>query len=691
MLINRLRISTTGNLLILIAFCTFICLSCGGGGSETTPPIEPPPPTTGSQGTTCTEDIAVLGDMVYLADGPGGLKIIDASDKNNPALVKEIQTTYAIRLYIHENRLYLCDGPAGIKVYSLADPDNPQMTFSDDTHWATSAAFRNGYLYVGDYFGGFRIYSNLNPSQPHFIDTIPVSRVRDMFFLGDILLVSDAPFGLAPYVMDSPTLPVNTYTDGSRMANFEDVVGLNGYAIIARNDEASNISVHNVQDVWHPAFVAETYVKRFIDTITINGNILLAACGEDGVVAYDLSNLPTLEKVFEKDTPGYARRAKIIGDYLYVADMDNLWIYDNPLLGNQATSAALNPPGFQRAQQASEPRPEFFNLRLLIGDIHCHTNFSDGDESPDYAIRYARDVTRLDFTCLTDHDNHFHNDDWVAVPYYRQMQSKYDDPGTFSVLFGFEWTSLPEGHRTVISYDNNIPILPFTLPEYDEIEELWAALAGYEAIAIPHTPMMHTPDWINHENPGIECAIEFHQKHGTYVETVLYLLSYEGRSYGVVANSDTHMSRPGSYLKESRQDDWFWDPRPGLTAVWVQENTRQAIYQAIIDGHCYGIQGTPIELQFSVNDRIMGSEIQASEPPEISVKVISDSVNIATVDIIRLDETGVQILQTYNPDSLEFEITYTDIGFTKDFAYTIIVTLENEDISLSTPVWVEKL
>lgn len=673
-----------------------LCVSCSGGGGTPTdpgPPGDPGPPhIVGTVATVCSEDMVVLGDYVYVADGPAGVKVIDASDKSNPVVVSEIATTYAIRIYIYQNYLYVCDGPDGIKVFWLGDPSNPQFTFSEDSEWATSATFHAGHMYMGDYFGGFKIYDVSNPAQPLYVTSNLASIVRDVCYSGDHLLVCSAPFGVALYMADPPGTTKCLWCDGTRMYNHEDVVGYGEYAIIARNDEASNITVVNIPNVGGPSVEREISVKRFIPSITISGDYLLAACGEDGFVVFGLTDLPGLENLYEVDTPGYARRVKMEGDFIYVADMAGLSIYTNPLSKNANAVVGISiVTEYQREMQVSDPHPEFFNLRNLFGDIHCHTIFSDGDESPDFALRYARDVSRLDFCCLTDHDCHFANDNWVAEDYYREVQLKYDDPGVFSVLFGFEWTSLAGGHRTVISPYNTLPILPYVYSEFDTIDEVWAGLAGYDAITIPHYPMMHTPDWDNHHNPEMEQAMELYSKHGLFADLVVRGTGLLDRNYSVVAASDTHQSRPGSYLKECRQDDWFWSPRSALTGVWAPENTREDIFNAIRDGHCYGIMGKPVEVQFTVNGSIMGSTIQAANPPEISFLARSWDELITLIQIVEIDENGMTILQSYTPNVLEYSGTWFVAGFSEDSVYSLVVYMANEDLALTTPVWVEKI
>ena len=75
---------------------------------------------------------------------------------------------------------------------------------------------------------------------------------------------------------------------------------------------------------------------------------------------------------------------------------------------------------------------------------------------------------------------------------------KYDDPGRFTAMTGFEWTSTPSGdnlHRVVVfrdGADKTGMILPYTSFESFDPEDLWKWLEGYEAktggqvFAIPH-------------------------------------------------------------------------------------------------------------------------------------------------------------------------------------------------------------
>jgi len=63
---------------------------------------------------------------------------------------------------------------------------------------------------------------------------------------------------------------------------------------------------------------------------------------------------------------------------------------------------------------------------------------------------------------------------------------KYNEPGKFTAFIGYEWTSLVRGnnlHRVVIyrgGADRAGRVLPFTLADSPDAEDLWKALAAYE-------------------------------------------------------------------------------------------------------------------------------------------------------------------------------------------------------------------
>jgi hypothetical protein len=75
-----------------------------------------------------------------------------------------------------------------------------------------------------------------------------------------------------------------------------------------------------------------------------------------------------------------------------------------------------------------------------------------------------------------------------------ESAKKHYEPGKFTTLVGYEFTSAPEGrnlHRNVIFSSDTVPELPYTALESQNPEDLWNWMEqqrglGIEALAIPH-------------------------------------------------------------------------------------------------------------------------------------------------------------------------------------------------------------
>jgi hypothetical protein len=92
------------------------------------------------------------------------------------------------------------------------------------------------------------------------------------------------------------------------------------------------------------------------------------------------------------------------------------------------------------------------------------------------------------------------NADFIRSVWERYIAAadKFNDPGKFTAFIGYEWTSMPDGdnlHRVVVfrdAADKAIQTLPFASIDSENVEDLWKALASYEAktggraLAIPH-------------------------------------------------------------------------------------------------------------------------------------------------------------------------------------------------------------
>lgn len=117
---------------------------------------------------------------------------------------------------------------------------------------------------------------------------------------------------------------------------------------------------------------------------------------------------------------------------------------------------------------------------------------NDGPLSLAYTmITIVRQVTGLETYANSPEARGITLDAWQLMV---DVANTHYDPGVFTTLVGYEWTSMPEGqnlHRNVIYRDTNVPEMPYTSLDSENPEDLWDALDAQRAqgktmLAIPH-------------------------------------------------------------------------------------------------------------------------------------------------------------------------------------------------------------
>jgi Protein of unknown function (DUF3604) len=281
---------------------------------------------------------------------------------------------------------------------------------------------------------------------------------------------------------------------------------------------------------------------------------------------------------------------------------------------------------------------------------------------------------------------------WQA---YTALAEKYNDPGRFTAMIGFEWTSVPGGnnlHRNVLFRDNKDKadqIIPFSSWQSEDPEKLWDWMAKYEAktggklLAIPHNGNLSnglmfaltdfegnamTTDYAKrrqhweplHEAMQTKGTSETHPTLSPNDEFANYAvagwdvgnLTLEGKpttpemrpymyirgallnglaleqklgvnpfKIGMIGGTDVHNSltsieednffgkfpiqepHPGRWAGVAKQGlgftrkDWIYTAA-GYAAVWATDNTREALWDAMMRKECYATSGTRMTVRF---------------------------------------------------------------------------------------------
>ena len=304
--------------------------------------------------------------------------------------------------------------------------------------------------------------------------------------------------------------------------------------------------------------------------------------------------------------------------------------------------------------------------RVLWGDLHGHSALSDGTGTPHDYYAYARDVAALDVSALTDHDHWgspFIDQTPALWSEIEEQTRAFHEPGRFVTLLGFEWTSWIHGHRHVLYFADEGPLLSSLAAGSSTPRELWDALAGRDALTVAH----HTAggpiaeNWSYAPDRVLEPVTEIMSVHGSSEAADSPALIYDavagnfardaleaGYRLGFIGSGDGHDGHPGlTRLASSRPE------LGGLAAILSEEATRPAVLDALRRRACYATNGARILLRATLDGRAMGTS-GAAGTGRLAV-FAAGTADIAQVSLVR---TGALVEQVAG-DGADFEHVWT--------------------------------
>jgi hypothetical protein len=287
--------------------------------------------------------------------------------------------------------------------------------------------------------------------------------------------------------------------------------------------------------------------------------------------------------------------------------------------------------------------------RVLWGDLHGHSQLSDGTGTPEDYFAYARDVAALDVIALTDHDHWGMRFLDGAPGLWKTIEDaarRFDEPGRFVALVGFEWTSWLHGHRHVLYFEGKAEVLSSLDPRYQDPALLWKALEGRSAVTIAHHsaggPV--STNWEYAPPPELEPVTEVVSVHGSseasdtpgkiyaavpgkFVRDALA----RGLRFGFIGSGDGHDGHPGLAHLAS--------PSGGLAAIFSEATTRAGVLEALRARRTYATSGPRIWLRTWLDGYEMGALIPASDAPDHELRfVVAAPGPIDRVDVVRSGE-----------------------------------------------------
>ncbi|MDB9541500.1 LVIVD repeat-containing protein, partial [Anabaenopsis arnoldii] len=113
-------------------------------------------------------DVEVVGNYAYVADGNGGLQIIDISDPANPTRTGGYNTSgLAYGVQVVGNYAYVAGYGTGLQIIDISNPATPTRTGVYDTSGSASDVQVVGnYAYVAGTYGRLQIIDISKPAKP---------------------------------------------------------------------------------------------------------------------------------------------------------------------------------------------------------------------------------------------------------------------------------------------------------------------------------------------------------------------------------------------------------------------------------------------------------------------------------------------------------------------------------------------
>lgn len=325
---------------------------------------------------------------------------------------------------------------------------------------------------------------------------------------------------------------------------------------------------------------------------------------------------------------------------------------------------------------------------FYFGQLHAHTDISDGKGTVEEAFAYASQVENLDFFAVTDHSNAFDNgeqgslktdgslisQEWAAG---KAAAASVTD-GSFVGIFGYEMTWQEDkaiGH-----------ISTFGTPGWQtRDQEGMKNLNGYlNALAA-------VPDSVSQFNhPGtVYGDFKKFSGHTPQYDARVHLLEVGGEgdftAYGAFTKAlDAGWHLAPSNNQNNHNGNWG-DENQARTVVLAQTLTEEAIYDAIRNYRVYATEDGDLRILYQLNHRIMGSEISKTETLTATILVEDGSGDpVGRIEVIT---DGGQVVASTTLSDSHGECSLNIAG---DGSYYYLRILRNEKIvAVTAPVWVE--
>lgn len=260
---------------------------------------------------------------------------------NTPGFAQGIFTS----VFNNSAYAFVADGPGGLQILNVTNPTAPSLTGSYNTPGTATDVFTttinsNNYAFISDASQGLIILNVTTPSAP-VLDTA-------IYFPGDAVLTSfiDSVNRIAYigtflgilYIYDISPLPgaILQMASFNAVDNINEIQVSSGIAYLAASD--LGIIILNVANPSQPSYLSGFDTPGYANDVQVNNNLAYVADGPAGITILDVTDPFNPEFESNTSTLGVTYSLILSSTLLYLAEDDACETYSisNPVLPVQA-------------------------------------------------------------------------------------------------------------------------------------------------------------------------------------------------------------------------------------------------------------------------------------------------------------------------------------------------------------------
>lgn len=366
-------------------------------------------------------------------------------------------------------------------------------------------------------------------------------------------------------------------------------------------------------------------------------------------------------------------------------------------------------------RKQGEQKANTGDYHVYFGQLHSHTNLSDGAGTVEQAFEHASKAANLDFLAVTDHSNSFEgtnytntltesamgNEKWsegkraasaITASKIANTDNASDKSSTFLGVYGFEMTwSDGSGHINTFNtpgFENrNNPIYankkqsaanPSGLQTY--YSKLVQAAGSVSQFNHPGTTFGDFYDFTNYSRANDERInlIEVGNGEGA-VGSGGYFPSYS--YYTRALDKGWHVAPTNN--QDNHKGNWG-DANTARSVILANELTEESLYDALSNRRVYATEDNDLSIQYTLNGAVMGT-VLTEKPENVSIEAkLSDPTDnsIGKVEVI---VNGGKVAASKKVTEKEATVKF---DLKDDYSYYYLrITQDDGNIAVTAPVW----